>query len=99
MTDFVHHQILPESVTVYDVPELSQQWINSQKWQSNWQFDATATHEIDSCGLQLLLYLNQCLQQRGYQLSLVGVTGELLNALQLTSLDSFIVPAQEHNNE
>ncbi|MFM2482519.1 STAS domain-containing protein [Celerinatantimonas sp. YJH-8] len=80
----------PDALTIYEVQEIGAHWIDESQWLCSWQFDLAATAEIDSCGVQLLLYLQRCLKEHDQQLWLYNVQDDVLAALKLMGLEKVL---------
>ncbi|CAG9297801.1 STAS domain-containing protein [Celerinatantimonas diazotrophica] len=89
MSESVVISQLPESLTIYEVQELASQWLDPEQWHTNWQLDASQTCEIDSCGIQLLLFLQRGLSQQGHTLQVTGADESLTQAIALIDADFF----------
>lgn len=81
MSESVVVSQLPESLTIYEAQELAGKWLDPEQWCVSWQMDASQTHEIDSCGIQLLLLLQRGLSQHGHTLSVIGADESLTHAI------------------
>lgn len=92
-----HH--LPDAVTIYEVPELAKLWLDSSQWTSDWCFDAQATQEIDSCGIQLLLVLNHHLQSLSHQLWIADASPEVTQALMVLGATELLVDTAGESHE
>ncbi|MFM2477816.1 STAS domain-containing protein [Celerinatantimonas sp. MCCC 1A17872] len=83
MSESVVVSQLPESLTIYEVQELAAKWLDPEQWSVSWQMDASQTREIDSCGIQLLLFLQRGLLEQGQSLSVVNADESISHSLAL----------------
>lgn len=86
MSELTKQWQAPSALTIYEVEKLAEEWLDPSQWDYSWQFDLTATEEIDSCGIQFLLYLKQCLDERQQQLVLFNMQGDVRTGIELMGL-------------
>lgn len=77
----------PSALTIYEAQELGQLWVDELKWACSWEFDLSDTEEIDSCGIQFLLYLHDRLEEHDQQLQISHASDEVLEVFQLVGMD------------
>ncbi|CAG9000369.1 MAG: hypothetical protein CENE_02364 [Candidatus Celerinatantimonas neptuna] len=77
----------PSALTIYEAQELGQLWGDELKWACSWELDLSDTEEIDSCGIQLLLYLHDRLEEHDRQLQISHVSGDVFEIFRLVGID------------
>lgn len=86
MTASIRTWTCPDTLTIYEVSALQRDILTSDALQSSWQFDLSAVIEIDSAGLQLLLYFANQLEAHQHSLTLCNIPDAIQDIIDLAGL-------------
>lgn len=83
----------PSALTIYEVAE-SQQSLGDDDGKRDWLLDLSAVTEIDSAGVQLLLYYQQSMAEQGRQMH-IKCSAVVEETLQLMGLQELMTPPSQ----